>query len=77
MEKTGFDNKLFKNMSEGLVNLTSMMTQSIDEAEKIITKDMDDKEKIRFSTFIKKHTKLIQAGDYKTAKELENSYYGK
>lgn len=76
MEKQRLDNKLYNDLSKGYSNLRAMMTDSINMAEKELTKDMDDKQKKRFFAFMKKHGELIQSGDIKTAKKLEKAYNG-
>lgn len=74
MEKQGFDNKLLKDLSKGMVDLSEMLESSRDVAEKAIKENMTDKEKIRFDAFQKKYLKLFLAGKHKEAAELKKEY---
>ena len=74
MEKNILENKLFKELSQGLTGISEMAVSSIDLAEKEIAKNLTAQEQVRFRAFAKKYTKLTQKGLHKEAQELKEKY---
>lgn len=74
MEKQDFDNKLLKDLAKGIVNLSEMMGDSMDEAINEVNKGLTDKQKINAKLFQKKYIKHIVNGEHKEAKELKEAF---
>lgn len=74
MEKQNFDNKLLKNLGKGLVDLSELMGDSMDEAIKEVNKGLTDKQKINAKLFQNKYIKHIVNGEHKEAKILQEAF---
>jgi len=74
MEKTTFDNKLWKDLRTGVTDLSEVFEASMSEATNVLTKNMTPKQKINHKLFMDKLIKLKIAGKHKDAEELRKNY---